>query len=367
MDFYRGEGEDLVQSYIQSLPQLIARDAVRAASSVKPVQLAAGQGHSDIGINRDLRLPDGRFIVGCNPQGFSDPEVGVIRIDTTDGQPLACLVNYACHPTVLGPENRLISPDYPGSTRKIVELVTGSTCLFLQGAAGNVGPIETFVASAAVASKLGTRLGLEAARVYFGLEPRPVRRQLRKVVESGAPLAEYEEVPEARPPARLTMARSYAELPTRSPFAAVYEEAPEQLAAWQAKLAKLMAQGASANEIAVALQRVTRLHLRSDRMLRYRGRKTLPVENYALRLGEAAIVAIAGEPYSEIGAEVKARSPFSKRTLFAGYLGGDMMYIPTAEMFQYQPPPMEVDNSPYAPEAAQIAIEQLSRLLASLA
>jgi hypothetical protein len=348
---------------MQSLPHLIAGAAVEAARSAQPVRVAAGLGLSDIGVNRDLRLADGRVIVGCNPNGFCDREVGVLRIDTLSGEPLACIVNYACHPTVLGPGNKLISPDYPGSTRQIVEQVTGATCFFLQGAAGNVGPVETFVAEAAVARRLGTRLGLEAARVHLGLDTRPVQKRLRNVIESGATLAEYEEVPTEAPAPRLAIAHAFAELPTRSPLAEIYEKAPEQLAEWKAKLTDLINHGAEPGGVAAALQRVTRLQLRSDRLLRYKGKKTLPVEVHAVRLGDAAIAAISGEPYSEIGAEVKARSPFPQKTLFAGYVGGDMMYIPTAEVFEYQPPPMEVDNSPYAPQAAQVAVQHLLQLL----
>jgi len=363
LDGFRGEGEDRVLSYMHSLPDLIAGAARQAARSTQPVRVAAGVGHSDIGVNRDLRLPDGRFVVGCNPDGFCDPEVGVIRIDTLSGKPLACIVNYACHPTVLGPGNKLISPDYPGSTRRIVEQVTGATCFFLQGAGGNVGPVETFVADATVARRLGTRLGLEAARVHLGLETRPVQKRLRNVIESGATLAEYEEVPTDAPPPRLAVANAFAELPMRSPLAEVYEKAPEELVAWKATLADLINQRAEPSAVAAALQRVTRLQLRADRLLRYRGKKTLAVEMHAVRLGDAAIAAISGEPYSEIGAAVKGRSPFPKKTLFAGYVDGDMMYIPTAEVFSYQPPPMEVDNSPYAPQAAQVAIDRLVQLL----
>ncbi|MGQ0551332.1 MAG: hypothetical protein ACT4PY_16855 [Armatimonadota bacterium] len=363
IDSYRGEGEDRVSNYIQSLPHLIAGAAVEAAKSPQPVRVAAGLGQSDIGVNRDLRLPDGRFVVGCNPDGFSDPEVGVIRIDTLSGAPLACIVNYACHPTVLGPGNKLISPDYPGSTRQIVEQVTGATCFFLQGAAGNVGPVETFVADAAVARRLGTRLGLEAARVHMGIDTRPVQRRLRNVIESGAALAEYEEVPVDGPAPRLVLANAFAELPTRSPMAEVYEKAPEQLGEWKAKLNDLINEGAGPDAVAAALQRVTRMQLRADRLVRYKGKKALSVEIHAVRLGDAAIAAIAGEPYSEIGAAVKRLSPFPQKTLFAGYVGGDMMYIPTAEVFSHQPPPMEVDNSPYAPEAAQVAIDRLVHLL----
>jgi hypothetical protein len=365
-DTYHGEGEDRVQSYIQSLPHLIASAATQAAKSVVPVRVAAGMGHSEIGMNRDLRLPDGRFVVGCNPEGFFDPEVGVIRIDTVQGQPLACIVNYACHPTVLGWSNKLISPDYPGSTRRIVEEVTKSTCFFLQGAGGNVGPRETFVGDAAVARRLGTSLGLEAARVYLDLQPVPTERNLRSVVASGAALADYEQIPLKVAEPGLGFVHAFLQLPTRTTFAEVYERAPERLAEWEAKLADLKRRNSPKTEIAEALQKVNRERIRISRMDRYRGKKSLPVESFVIRLGEIAIVAISGEPYSEIGAQVKARSPFPSKTLFAGYVGGDMMYIPTADVYAFQPPPMEVDNSPYAPEAAQIAIDDLVKLLGTV-
>jgi len=362
LEYYRGEGEDRAHMYKEMLPHWIAGAAVRAVEALKPARTAAGVGRSEIGINRDLRH-EGRFLVACNPDGFFDPEVGVIRIDQADGKPLACLVNYGCHPTVLGPGNKLASPDYPGSTRKIVEQVTGSTCFFLQGGAGNVGPIETFVADAGVARRLGTILGLEAARVYLELQTRPTERKLRNVIASGAALADYENVSLQTPEPCLKFAREFVQLPTRSPFAEVYEKSPERLAEWEGKLKELAARGGSPEQLAEALQHVTREHVRTSRMHKYQGKKTLPVETYAIQLGDAAIVTISGEPYSEIGAEVKRRSPLPKKTLFAGYEGGDMMYIPSADVFAFDPPPMEVDNSPYAPEAARIATEHLVNLL----
>src|SRR5438128_1410007 len=76
--------------------------------------------------------------------GPFDPTVAVARIDDEHGQPLATLVNYGCHPTTAGPENRQISPDYPGVVRQVVEQALGGRCLFLQGAAGDVGPLGGF-------------------------------------------------------------------------------------------------------------------------------------------------------------------------------------------------------------------------------
>src|SRR5262249_54138271 len=131
LEFYRGEGEDCVRSYAESLPHFAAGAARLAVRRLEPARVAAGVGSSDIGVNRDLPVEDGRIIVGCNPEGFADRSVGVLRIDSVDGASIACVVNYACHPTVLGPGNRLISPDYPGATRESIEKNTGATCVFL--------------------------------------------------------------------------------------------------------------------------------------------------------------------------------------------------------------------------------------------
>ena len=75
------------------------------------------------------------MFTGRNPDGFVDHEVLVTALDDLDGNPVATLVNYACHPTIMGPDNKLITPDYPGPVRETVESIVGGTCLFLQGAA----------------------------------------------------------------------------------------------------------------------------------------------------------------------------------------------------------------------------------------
>ena len=48
-----------------------------------------------------------------------DHSVDVIDFDDENGNVVSTIVGYACHPHILGPENRLISPDYPGHLRKL--------------------------------------------------------------------------------------------------------------------------------------------------------------------------------------------------------------------------------------------------------
>ena len=65
-----------------------------------------------IGFNRGS--VEGIVINRRKPGGPVDTEVGIIRIDDLSGNPMAALVNYTCHAVVLGPDNLLISADYPG-------------------------------------------------------------------------------------------------------------------------------------------------------------------------------------------------------------------------------------------------------------
>src|ERR1022692_2717068 len=75
------------------------------------------------------------------PTSPVDPTVMVLRVDGENGNPIAVLVNYACHPVVLGPENLQYSPDYPGQMKRTVEeAFPGAVCFFLQGGAGNINP-----------------------------------------------------------------------------------------------------------------------------------------------------------------------------------------------------------------------------------
>ena len=53
----------------------------------------------------------------------------------------------------------------------------------------------------------------------------------------------------------------------------------------------------------------------------------------ALRLGDVALVGVAGEAFVEIGLAVKARSPIP-HTIFLGYTNGCLGYIPTAAAYE---------------------------------
>lgn len=78
------------------------------------------------------------------PFGPVDDEVGVLRIDDTNGQPRVIVMNYACHADVVC-LSYAISADYPGvAARRVEDYFTNRVnCLFVNGAAGNVAPLFT--------------------------------------------------------------------------------------------------------------------------------------------------------------------------------------------------------------------------------
>ncbi len=354
------EGEELIPAYVASLPGRIAGAAWEAQRRLAPARVAAGVGVSDIGVNRRFRLESGRVVVGRNWPGFVDREVMVVRIDDAGERPIATIVHFGCHPTIMGPPNRVITPDYPGVVRQVVGDALGVPCLFLQGATGNVHARVDFVGDPAVYRRLGAILGHEAAKVALGLQTQPTRERLVRVVESGAPLAVYADEPTGEPDGTLRVATRSVRLPVKAypPPAEAEAEARRQAV----RLAELRGR-AGPEELQAAVGVARRAQMFASKARLYEGKREVEAELHGLRLGPVGLIGFPGEPFSEIGARVKAGSPF-RWTLFSGYTNDYLGYVPTREA--YDDGGYEVDTSPFLPDAADRLVEGSLALLADL-
>ena len=157
----------------------IARAVGQACERLTDARLGTGYGRAYIGYNRRRVFPDGSVTMFWqNPDKIPtepvDPTVSVLRIDTAAGKPLAILVNYACHPVVLGPHDLKYSADYVGIMTRTVDQSFGDNgtsplCLFLQGGDGDINPYyaDTSEAKDAIKNRdwTGEELGREAARI----------------------------------------------------------------------------------------------------------------------------------------------------------------------------------------------------------
>ena len=363
-DFYDREGADEVRDYVAALPVRSCEAAEASLSALRPALVASGSGVCGIGVNRDL-LHEGRIVTGPNPDGFVDPRVDVLRVDAVDGSPIAAVVTYGSHPTYLGPGNELISPDYPGVTRDVFESIVGVPCLFLLSGAGNVGPLRGFESTIEFVERDGTILACEAAKTFLGIDPAGTETYLSSVIESGAPLGVVSERPRPAPSPSLHVEVRRVALPTGNPGPTVYDSAEVDLVEGERRVAELQAAGRPEDEIQHAAQQALRHRLRVDRRNAYLAAPTYDVAVRALAVGDTCFVSVECEAYAEVAVAIRERSPFP-RTVFAAYEGADVIYVAPAQ--SYEPPvPMQVFNSPFAPDAADILVDGALAVLDSLA
>ena len=358
------EGAEMVEAYDRSLPHRAAGVAWEAIRNLSPARIAAGSGSCRIGVNRRFRRPeDGAVVVGRNWDGPTDPEVQLIRIDGLSGQPLAAIVNYACHPITVGPDCDLVTPDYPGVVKRVVEEATGATSLFLQGAAGDIGPIRGVARHGLDEyERLGAILGHEASRVWWELEVPARTERYASTLESGAPLAVYEEPAEegewAIRVGTREMRLPIKELPAPEPLEA-------ELAAHVRRLGELRTAAAGEEALIRETMKAKRVKMRADMARELQGQTHRIFEAQVFAIGEKiALAAIPGEPFVEIGLQIKKQSPI-EHTLFSGYSNVGWAYIPVAEA--YPVGGYEVEVTPFSPDAASIVVRETLSLLEEVA
>ncbi len=127
--------------YARTVKQKLIAGILEARSKLAPARISVGTTTANANINRRSRDVDGRISLGLNPDGPVDRQAGLIRLDRTDGTPLARITNYAMRGTVLSGKNHLISGDAHGIVAAYVEQKLGAPMLFINGAAGDIAPI----------------------------------------------------------------------------------------------------------------------------------------------------------------------------------------------------------------------------------
>jgi len=322
----------LQNRYLATLEESLAGVASMADARLQSARIGAGIGHAQIGINRREHLPDGGVVIGDNPDGPVDHDVGVIRIDDLSGQTLATVMTAAAHTIVLGPGTSRLSPDYVGPARDVVEQTTGAPSLFLQGAAGNVSP-RCGIGSGGTEQdddlrRIGAMLGGEVIKTWAGIRTHD-RRGPRRIVQSVAAISlwDYEPVDEACltefgvTSRRVTL--PMGPLPERHVAESQRNRYREQLAQAQ--------NGDSIGAIHVAQRLVDWAEL-VLRTIDSGEPVTRELVCWALRVNDIGIVAVNGEPFAELALEVKRRSPLHNN-FFLGYSNGCLGYLPTPEAF----------------------------------
>lgn len=354
---------ELVGPYLESVLDSIGRAAAAAVTRLEPVRVGSAVGSSRLAVNRRMTKPDGTTTVGLNPAGPADQTLTVVRLDDEDDRPVATIVHYSCHPIILGPDNTLVTPEYPGIVKRVVESTLGGRCLFVQGYCGDVGPSELFVPDLEPYRRLGAMIGHEAAGVALRASWRRRRMRLREDRERSAWIALFEYEQDEEPSSMLRVASATVPVPLRTdlgdPDAWAVEAARYEDEAYAAR-----AEGAPDDVIRELTVRTKFARMRSERGAALRGLTDYPLLVRAIRLGPVALVGVPVELFCELGTEVRARSPFAT-TLVSGYWNGYRNYLPTeAERTRGG---YEVDIAPFAAGASKVVTAAMSATLESLA
>lgn len=339
-------GGELVGPYLDSVRDAVLETARTALSSAQRGALEWHYGRCDLAANRDLR-DEGkpRFVCGFNPDGEADDTLLIGRVVNDQGKSLATIVNYACHPTTLAWDNLLISPDYIGAMREVIEANTGGLCLFLNGASGELAPPEQYSGDTALADRHGRRLGFAVLSTLHTMTPPHTALHFAGIVESGAPLAVWkaELVTVDRAATRLEAIQATVELPLK-------EMAPA------ADIAREM----EACEDRVMGERLRRRW----RVRRSVGDGTSSAEKlWGWRIGEALIFAQRNEAYSNLQRQL--RTDHSGRAIAVLNLAnGAVGYLPPAPFYDEDVYP--VWQSPYERGGLEILQKRVDEMVGEL-
>jgi hypothetical protein len=305
-------GGELIGPYLDRLAESCAALAARAAAAARPATLVYGTARCSLAAHRDYRdEATGQYVCGFNPAGPADDTVLVAKAVADGGELLGTVVNYACHPTTLAWENTLVSPDYVGAMREVVERHTGVPCLFLQGASGDLGPREGYVGDPAVADRNGRQLGFAALSGLEGLPPPGTRFEYAGPVVSGATLGTWGHRPldaaALARQARWGSHRFVVELPYR-PDLPSPDETRAELAEWQAEEEKARAAG-DAGRVRECRAHAERMTRQLARLVALPAGAAYPYAVTALRLGDALWVLTPGELYQSFQTTLRGRFP----------------------------------------------------------
>ncbi len=189
-------GGEMLGPYLDELAARMGQLASEARTRIASATIVYGQGRCNLAAHRDYFDVDRkRFVCGFNPEGSADDTLLLARIADDGGQVLATIVNYACHPTTLAWDNTLISPDWVGAMRSVVEQNEGGVCLFLQGASGDLGPREGFVGDTAVADRNGRQVGFAALSALATFPPSSTEYRYAGPVISGTAIGTWRHEP----------------------------------------------------------------------------------------------------------------------------------------------------------------------------
>lgn len=298
-------GDDpLVQSYKTLLVNNVVHGAVTANKNLKLCEVGWSVTTGNIGVNRRERTSDGKAKMGTNIEGVVDKRIGMLAIRDVETKGLSGVVIFCtAHPNVLKGDSDVLSADYPGMTRELLEKIVNCPVIIVQGAAGNVN-----------AKYRGSREALNQ-----------MAYMLSGHVLTMLPTVTYSPIVNVRTVSS-TMQMKLKDIPEIDEIQKMAQLAEKQ---W----------GVNADEwLAIVLEKY-------EQGMR---RLSIDLEVQLFQVNDGIFSGIPMEPFSETALEMKEILQ-NELAFFGGYMNGYIGYLPTKEEFSYGGYEVELSPVVYGP------------------
>ncbi|GAB4330092.1 MAG: hypothetical protein Kow0010_14910 [Dehalococcoidia bacterium] len=326
-------------------PSLVEMVARQVAGAVQSAKWRATEGRLKYGIAPLDSIAQNRR----EPSWPIDHRLDVLAVDTPDGTNLATVARYSCHPTTMERDNLLISADYPGAARTVIEQVIGggTTALYFNGCCGNINPAWIRQEFGDM-WRVGSIAGARAAVVSQELRPLGVNHQAHNI--------RWNELTE-KP---VTAGRLVEEAPLKAasrtvemPYRTGLED--EQLATIIASFEQELGQATTTEERRSISARLTRARGERAALQRVRSRgPARPCEVQAMRLGEGLyLLGLPGEVFVETQEEIREASGMED-LIIAAYANDYPGYFCRPEA--YEQGGYEAGVTPFSGEADRLLV-----------
>lgn len=162
----------VTEEYLSFLESCATAATDEAMRDLRPCKLGWGTGRVQFGCNRRTLEGRAKPEMRVSPRPPVDDRLGVLLVEDDQSTPMAVLLWHGVHPNVLTGDSNVVSADWPGAARCVVESNLGCPMLFAVGAAGNVDPI--WRGGVDDLRRIGLSVGEEALRVAGQIETRPI-------------------------------------------------------------------------------------------------------------------------------------------------------------------------------------------------
>ncbi len=328
-------------------------DAVKLAlADIKPARMGfiVGYAPERVAYIRRYKMKDGSTWT-CppindpnidHPIGELDQRVNVLRFDQDNGETIV-IMNYGVHADTIGGE--LLSADWPAWTRKTVDAALGAKCMCFVGAQGDVGSTNVHPSGGDMND---TEISFDNEMKSPGMA-RFVGRALAGTILQVYDKVEYIDVDRINILHKMVRVNANTPKPEDLPLAHKYKELHD---------------AGRDDEIPYTAMELTTVVAEAIRMCNLEnGPDHFDLEMTGVQIGDVALIGIPGEPFTDIGVQIKDTEGWSA-ILPCCIVNGYQGYFPTADAFAEGG--YEARSSSYQADVADKLIAGGKELLAEL-